>query len=94
MYVTNIIKAKNISCFLTYHFLDDSKHKFSKHKHISSSINSLREAVQRIPKPHISTSRTSVNSEQKPPSEVSDTTSLQIPYNQQKSSMYPTWSSG
>jgi hypothetical protein len=92
MYVKKIIKKRE-DCFFTCIFLDDSKHKLSKHK-ISDSIQSIRSAVHRFPKPHLSSSRTSVNSDQKSQAEISDTTSLKVPHDQHKPGTYPTWSSG
>ncbi len=67
-------------------FLDGSKQSLASRMHLTGSIQSLRDAAHRLPKPHLSTSRTSLNSEQKSKSEISD--------KQSKSSMYPTWSSG
>ncbi|CAF0836232.1 unnamed protein product [Adineta steineri] len=71
-----------------------SRHSLSSRMHIGSSVQSLRDAVHRIPKPHLSSSRTSLNSELKKQPEQSDTVSIKIPDKQSKSSMYPTWSSG
>ncbi len=61
---------------------------------VTGSIQSLRDAVHRVPKPHLSTSRTSLNSQQKSKDEISDSTSTKASDKHDKSSMYPTWSSG
>ncbi|CAF3361298.1 unnamed protein product [Rotaria sp. Silwood1] len=71
-----------------------SKQSLASRMHLSGSIQSIRDVVHRIPKSQLSTSRTSINSEQKPKSDILDTTSSKIPNEQNKSSMYPTWSSG
>lgn len=69
-----------------FSFLADSKRSLSSRMHLTGSIQSIREAAHRFPKPHLSGSRTSLNSERKSQIDSSD--------NQSKSSMYPTWSSG
>ncbi|CAF0995589.1 unnamed protein product [Rotaria sordida] len=74
--------------------LSGSKQSLSSRKNISGSMQSLRDIVLRIQKPHLSRSRTSLKSEQKPESETLDTTSSQILNQPSPSSMYPTWSSG
>jgi hypothetical protein len=67
--------------------------------HLSGPIQGIRDAVHRIPKPHISASRTSLDSEQHPKSEVSDSTTLkdhdtisvERSEKQHKSRMYPSY---
>ncbi len=78
--------------FSMKHFSDHSKHHIS--SRMTGSIQSLRDAVHRIPKPHHSSSRTSLNSEQKTKDETIDSTSSRKSEQQNLSSMYPTWSSG
>ncbi|CAF2362221.1 unnamed protein product [Rotaria sp. Silwood2] len=73
---------------------NNSKHSLRSRMNLSGSIQSIRDVVHRIPKSKLSTSRTSINSEQKPKSETLDTTSSKIPNEQSNSGMYPTWSSG
>ncbi len=67
-------------------FLDTNKRSLSSRLHLTGSIQSLREATHRSSKNQLSASNTSLNSEQLPKSEISDKPN--------KSSMYPTWSSG
>lgn len=66
--------------------LAGSRRSLASRVHLAGSIQSIRDAVHRIPKPHLSSSRTSLNSEQQSNAEISD--------KQNKTSMYPTWSSG
>ncbi len=76
--------------------------KSSSRKSLSASVQSLRDAVHRIPRPHLSSSRTSLSSKKKRQSVVSNTStindqesiSVQVPVKQNRAGMYPTWSSG
>ncbi len=69
------------------YFLDNSIQSLSTRMHLTGSIQSLRDATHRLSsKTHLSSSHTSLNSERKSKSEISD--------KQNKSGMYPTWSSG
>ena len=61
---------------------------------MSGSNQSLRDAAYRIVKPHLSTSRSSLNSEQRLKDETADTNSTKPADKQDKTSKYPTWSSG
>lgn len=84
--------------------LDGSKQSLSSRKHISGSIQSIRDAVGRIPRPHLSKSRTSLTSEKKvkPPVEegrtsranTSPTEDANKSSKSSKEALYPTWSSG
>ena len=79
-----------------------SVRKSSSRKSLSASVQSLRDAVHRIPHPHLSSSRTSLSSKKKRQSVVSnastindqDSISIQVPEKQNRAGMYPTWSSG
>ncbi len=85
---------KQINFFFNVILLGGSRRSLSSRVHLAGSIQSLRDAVHRIPKPRLSASRTSLDSEQQSNAEISDRTSTKIEDKQNKTSMYPTWSSG
>ena len=71
-------------------------HKSSARRHLSASVERVRDAIHRIPRPHISSSRTSLNSKKKRNSVISnastvndeDTVSIMVPDKQNRSGMY------